>query len=68
MNRLDVYCVAQGQIRNIMGKVYFKGANGKAAAKDCVVVVFAQDAKGYTNGPSIRKPKPGKQVCRNSSR
>jgi site-specific DNA-methyltransferase (adenine-specific) len=53
----DRYCIACGQLRHIMGKVYFKGANGKAAARDCVVVIFGSGVKGYTNGPSIRKPK-----------
>ena len=52
----DRYCVALGQLRHVMGKVYFKGANGKAAAKDCVVVIFGPNVRRYSNGPSIRKP------------
>jgi hypothetical protein len=45
-----------------MGKVHFKGVDNKAAAKDCVVVVFGPGIQGYTNGPSIRKPKSGSQT------
>jgi phage N-6-adenine-methyltransferase len=57
----DRYCVRHGQIRHVVGKVYFDGANGKKAGGDCVVVVFGPDVKGYTNGPSIKKPSNNRQ-------
>jgi site-specific DNA-methyltransferase (adenine-specific) len=58
----DEYCVVHGQIRQVVGKVYFRGASGQAAGKYCVVVVFGPGIQGYTNGPSIRKPKSGRRA------
>jgi len=50
------YCVKHGQIRHIAGKVYFRGANGRTLGHDCVVVVFGPGFRGYTNGPTIKRP------------
>lgn len=52
----DRYCVRHGQIRHVVGKVYFDGADGKKAGHDCVVVTFGPGIEGYTNGPSIKRP------------
>jgi site-specific DNA-methyltransferase (adenine-specific) len=56
----DEYCVSYGEIRHVMNKVYFASPVGKTGGKECVVVIFGPNVKGYTNGPSIRKPKSGR--------
>lgn len=54
----DEYCVTYGEIRHVLNRVYFTSPVGKTGGKECVVVIFRPNVKGFTNGPSIRKPRP----------
>ena len=51
------FCVAGGQLRYSMNKLYFKGANGATASRDGVIVVFGPRVQSRTIGPEVRKPK-----------